>query len=73
MTPTLFTACNALPPEGAELARGGPSLRSETPSLSTSCVSLPPQGALPALKPALNFPPELLLRAQGVKVAFFDV
>ena len=23
--------------------------------------------------PALNFPPELLLRAQGIKVAFFDV
>ena len=56
-TPTLFTACNALPAEGAELARGGPSLRSETP----------------ALKPSLNFPPEMLLRAQGVKVAFFDV
>ena len=28
---------------------------------------------LPALRPALNFAPELLLRAQGVKVAFFDV
>jgi len=26
-----------------------------------------------ALTPALNFPPELLLRAQGVRVAFFDV
>jgi len=25
--PTLFTSCNALPPEGAGLARGGPSLR----------------------------------------------
>jgi 3-deoxy-D-manno-octulosonate 8-phosphate phosphatase (KDO 8-P phosphatase) len=25
------------------------------------------------LQPALNFPPALLLRAQGVKVAFFDV
>lgn len=25
------------------------------------------------MKPALNFPPELLLKAQGVKVAFFDV
>ncbi|MET0311324.1 MAG: HAD hydrolase family protein [Burkholderiaceae bacterium] len=24
-------------------------------------------------KPALSFPPELLLRAQGIKVAFFDV
>ena len=27
MTPTLFTSCNALPPEGAVLARGGPSPR----------------------------------------------
>ena len=25
------------------------------------------------MKPALNFPPELLLAAQGVRVAFFDV
>lgn len=25
------------------------------------------------MKPTLNFPPELLLKAQGVKVAFFDV
>lgn len=25
------------------------------------------------MTPAINFPPELLLRAQGVKVAFFDV
>jgi 3-deoxy-D-manno-octulosonate 8-phosphate phosphatase (KDO 8-P phosphatase) len=29
--------------------------------------------ALPTLLPVLNFPPELLLRAQGVKVVFFDV
>ena len=29
--------------------------------------------SLPALVPALNFAPELLLRAQGVKVVFFDV
>ena len=41
----------ALSPGGAELARGGPSLRS----------------------PALDFPPELLLKAQGVRVAFFDI
>ncbi|SFU50064.1 glutamate-ammonia-ligase adenylyltransferase/molybdopterin synthase catalytic subunit [Polaromonas sp. YR568] len=25
--PTLFTSCNALPPEGAVLAWGGPALR----------------------------------------------
>jgi 3-deoxy-D-manno-octulosonate 8-phosphate phosphatase (KDO 8-P phosphatase) len=29
--------------------------------------------ALPILRPALNFAPELLLRAQGVRVVFFDV
>ena len=51
MTPTLVASRTALPPEGTELARGGPSPRS----------------------PSLNFPPELLLRAQGIKVAFFDV
>ena len=28
---------------------------------------------LPVLVPALNFSPELLLRAQGIKIAFFDV
>ncbi len=28
---------------------------------------------LPPLRPALQHPPELLLRAQGVRVAFFDV
>jgi 3-deoxy-D-manno-octulosonate 8-phosphate phosphatase (KDO 8-P phosphatase) len=28
---------------------------------------------LPALRPSLNFPPELLLRAQPVRVVFFDV
>ncbi|MBC7610375.1 MAG: HAD hydrolase family protein [Polaromonas sp.] len=49
----LVTACTTLPPEGAELARGGPSLRS--------------------LSPTLQFPPELLLKAQGIRVAFFDV
>ena len=27
MTPTLATACTALPPEGAGLAWGGPALR----------------------------------------------
>jgi 3-deoxy-D-manno-octulosonate 8-phosphate phosphatase (KDO 8-P phosphatase) len=51
MNPTLVTSCTALPPKGAELARGGPSLH----------------------PPALAFQPELLLKAQGIKVAFFDV
>lgn len=57
MTPTLFTASNVLPAGGGVPPEGG----------------LSAERVLPALKPALNFPPELLLRAQGVKVAFFDV
>ncbi|MDB5965948.1 MAG: Phosphatase kdsC [Polaromonas sp.] len=32
-----------------------------------------PGGAMPALLPALSFPAGLLLKAQGVRVAFFDV
>lgn len=28
---------------------------------------------MPTLIPALNYPPELLLQAQGIRVAFFDV
>ena len=28
---------------------------------------------MPALTPALHYPPELLLQAQGIRVAFFDV
>jgi 3-deoxy-D-manno-octulosonate 8-phosphate phosphatase (KDO 8-P phosphatase) len=35
--------------------------------------ALASEQALPALQPALNFSPELLLCAQGVKVVFFDV
>ena len=63
MTPTLATACAALPPEGANFPRGGPSGNC-APTLATACAALPP---------ALSFPPELLLKAQGVRVAFFDV
>ncbi len=36
-------------------------------------MTAPLVNPLPALVPALNFAPELLLRAQGVKVVFFDV
>ena len=51
------------------------------PTFVTSSTSLPPEGAGlagvgPALRPmhpTLNFEPELLLKAQGVRVAFFDV
>jgi 3-deoxy-D-manno-octulosonate 8-phosphate phosphatase (KDO 8-P phosphatase) len=38
-----------------------------------SALSTLAADALPPLRPSLNFPPELLLRAQGIKVAFFDV
>lgn len=51
-----------------------------TPTLAASRAALPPEGAnSPWGGPAANwaatltFPAELLLRAQGVKVAFFDV
>ncbi len=47
--PTLATSCASLPPEGAELARGGPSLRSDAHTLATSCASLPPEGTHLAL------------------------
>jgi len=52
-----------------------------TPTLVTVCTSLPSEGAglagggpaLRPMSPTLNFSPELLLKAQGIKVAFFDV
>ena len=40
MAPTLATACAALPPEGAGLARGGPSLQPLAPALATACAAL---------------------------------
>ncbi|MEO9041595.1 MAG: GNAT family N-acetyltransferase [Rhodoferax sp.] len=45
MAPTLVAARTALPPEGAELARGGPSRRSAAPTLVTASTVLPPEGA----------------------------
>ena len=75
-TPTLATSCAALPPEGAVPLWGGPAAE-PTPARATSCPELPvPLGGSPArtlLRPALNFPPELLLKAQGIRVVFFDV
>ncbi len=44
-TPTFGTDVSSLPPEGAELARGGPSLRSNAPTFGTDVSSLPPEGA----------------------------
>ena len=57
MTPTLATACASLPPGGTVPPEGG----------------LSAERVLPPLTPALSFAPELLLRAQGIKVVFFDV
>jgi 3-deoxy-D-manno-octulosonate 8-phosphate phosphatase (KDO 8-P phosphatase) len=53
-------------------------VKSQAPTPVTSRTALPPEGAGPpgggpAAGPALNFPPELLLAAQGIRVAFFDV
>ena len=45
MAPTLVASRTALPPEGADLARGGPSLRSLAPTLVASRTALPPEGA----------------------------
>jgi predicted N-acyltransferase len=42
MAPTLVASRTALPPEGADLARGGPSLRSLAPTLVASRTALPP-------------------------------
>jgi general secretion pathway protein H len=42
---TLFTSCNALPPEGAGLAWGGPALRPVATTLAIACGLLPPEGA----------------------------
>ncbi|MEO7952867.1 MAG: hypothetical protein ABIR35_02065, partial [Polaromonas sp.] len=47
MAPTLFTSCNALPPEGAELRLGRPGASFVAPTLPTACGSLPPGGAAP--------------------------
>ena len=43
MTPTLVTSCTSLPPEGAELAWGGPALRSRAPTLVAAHTALPPE------------------------------
>lgn len=40
MAPTLGTNVSSLPPEGVELARGGPSLRSSAPTLGADVSSL---------------------------------
>ena len=42
VAPTLVAARTALPPEGADLARGGPSLRPVAPTLVAARTALPP-------------------------------
>ena len=45
MASTLRTGVSSLPPAGAELARGGPSLGTDSPTLRTGVSLLPPAGA----------------------------
>ncbi len=48
LTPTLGTACAALPPEGANPALGRPGGGGcLAPTLATACAALPPEGANP--------------------------
>jgi glutamate-ammonia-ligase adenylyltransferase len=75
MAPTLVAARTALPPEGAELARGGPSLHSSAPTLVAARTALPPEGAL-RLRPGeagsaapADEEPTCALSAAGVPLA----
>jgi hypothetical protein len=47
MALTLFTSCNALPPEGAGLAWGGPALAAVAPTLAYPVRPEPVEGCLP--------------------------
>src|SRR5659263_181019 len=71
MAPTLGTDVSSLPPEGAELARGGPSRRSMTPTLVASRTTLPPEGAVPP-KGGLSAErsSSLLLDVKNLRVSF---
>lgn len=53
-------------------AREGDMTGPHAPPQSGS-LAPPPEGALTPLVPALNFDPVLLLKAQGIKLVFFDV
>jgi len=46
MAPTLVASRTALPPEGAELARGGPLLHSIAPTLVTARTARTPEVAV---------------------------
>jgi len=71
MAPTLGTDVSSLPPEGAELARGGPSRRSMAPTLAASRTTLPPEGAVPP-KGGLSAErsSSLLLEVKNLRVSF---
>ena len=80
MTPTLFTSCNALHPAGRRSPEASLLEPVQVCSSSLGAAGSSPEGAELALaarpslrSPALNFAPELLLKAQGVRVAFFDI
>ena len=64
LAPTLVASRTALPPEGAELAWGGPALRSLAPTLVASRTALPPREgrcacglAKPVPRPLLELEP----------------
>lgn len=52
--PRSLTACSSLPPEGAELARGGPSLRSRPPVIAV--IAYPRISNLDEFQPLKNVP-----------------
>ena len=54
MAPTLGTGVSSLPPEGAELARGGPSLRSRSPVIAV--IAYPRISNLDEFQPLKNVP-----------------
>ena len=54
MAPTLGTGVSSLPPEGAELARGGPSLRSRPPVIAV--IAYPRISNLDEFQPLKNVP-----------------
>ncbi len=78
MAPTLFTSCNALPPEGAAAPAArqsrfrGPCLCEEPPRSLTACSSLPPEGAAaPAVWQSQSRGPCLVGYLQGVAGSSF--
>ena len=73
VAPTLVSACTALPPEGANFSRGGPS-KNMAPTLPHCVSSLPPEGAhFSRGGPSKNWlPPVFVIEADEYDTAFFD-